>query len=113
FTAQDFRLADESVDSTLLHELFHCLRIALSLDKGTPLPPPSEITGHWKNSTVGKATGRDRETRNTQIYNNVEEFFAIVIQNIYDSERLHPLRRDHLPPTTANMDKDYCFAPGS
>lgn len=111
FTAQDFRLAEESVDSTLLHEFFHCLRIALGLDKGANLPPPTEVMGHWKGSTVGKATGRDPETRYTQVYNNVEEFLAVMIQNIYDSERLRQLRRDHLPPTTA--EKDYCFAPGS
>jgi hypothetical protein len=112
FTAQDFRLAEQKADSTLLHEFFHSLRMALGLDKGGQLPAPSDVMGHWKRSTAGQATGRDPETRYTQIYNNVEEFLAVMIQNIYDSERSRELRRDHLPPTTS-ADKDYCFARGS
>src|SRR5262249_2657211 len=72
FTAQDFRLAEEKADSTLLHEFFHCLRIALGLDQGgVPLPPPTPVMAHWKGSPVGKALGADPETPYTQVYNIV------------------------------------------
>jgi hypothetical protein len=112
FTAQDFRDSEQNADSTLLHELFHSLRIALGLDKGGKLEPPSDLMRHWKGSVMGKATGSDPETRYTQVYNNVEEFLAVMIQNIYDSERLRALRRDHLPPVAANGG-DYCVTPGA
>jgi hypothetical protein len=49
FTAQDFRLAEDPPDSTLLHELFHSLRIALRLDQGAAnLPPPTAVMGTGK-----------------------------------------------------------------
>jgi hypothetical protein len=105
FVAQDWEAAGsgasfKAVDEVLLHELVHSLRQMLGQEDNTDLVAP------WPVSRLGKATtvelmtgGGPPPTALTQVYQNLEEFAAILITNVYRSENLRVgLVRDHLGP---------------
>jgi hypothetical protein len=104
FTAQDWAPATSSapltaVDETLLHELVHGLRQAMGLEDPVALHAPLPVLrkGDGSISQLMSQTTPDKQTKYSQIYNNYEEFVAILITNLYRSENGRPgLRRDHL-----------------
>jgi hypothetical protein len=88
FTPQDFDSSNsvpgDGRDETLLHELVHGLRDARGQARCISLPEPALLR---------------RKKRFRQDYDDVEEFLAILITNIYRSEKKRPgLRRDHDDP---------------
>jgi hypothetical protein len=121
FVAQDWdpvtsaAFSLDAVDEVLLHELVHSLRQALGQEDNSPLPPPMSCMGR------GGITDFSRPETNlnyqtlppptsiTQLYDNLEEFAAILITNIYRSEnRRLGLVRDHLatPDSQPNGPRD-------
>jgi hypothetical protein len=106
FVAQDFdpvQSASSSlkpVDEALLHELVHALRQTLGQEDNTYLPPatPTMSLGNLSKDDLILGKGPP-PTMHTQIYENLEEFSAILMTNIYRSEnRRFGLVRDHLAP---------------
>lgn len=106
FVAQDWDPAAtgasfKAVDEVLLHELVHALRQNLGQEDN------SELIASWKTSQLAGATRANLmsgsappPTALTQIYENLEEFAAILITNIYRAENLRTgLVRDHLGPS--------------
>jgi hypothetical protein len=105
FVAQDWEDAGsgasfKAVDEVLLHELVHSLRQMLGKEDNTELVAPWSVSRLGKASTVELMTGGGPPpTALTQVYQNLEEFAAILITNIYRSENLRTgLVRDHLGP---------------
>ena len=105
FVAQDWEAAGSSAsfkagDEVLLHELVHSLRQNLGQEDNTELVAP------WATSRLGNAStstlmagGGPPPTALTQVYQNLEEFAAILITNVYRAENLRVgLVRDHLGP---------------
>ena len=70
------RLVPRYADSTLLHELVHAVRMMWGVM-----------------NTLRFETGRDDRVWG---FHNSEEFYAILIENMYRSERGLPMRADHL-----------------
>lgn len=116
FNAQDWVGGFKTADSTLLHECVHALRSMAGIDDVSPLKAPFPELRHWKkeyetptaklgpNSLVPEG----KETRLTQVYNIKDDFYAILVENIYRSERGQGLIRDHLPPQVKGRDVDTC-----
>jgi hypothetical protein len=107
FNPQDWDSADstpvtfKAVDEVLLHELVHALRQTLGQEDNARLPPPRSDMGLGGATELegNPTTPWPAPTTITQVYNNVEEFVAILITNIYRSEnRRDGLVRDHLGP---------------
>jgi hypothetical protein len=106
FVAQDFDPVDSAsisfkvVDEALLHELVHALRQTLGQEDNSDLPPPTPTMGLGNVSLSDLRAGQfPPPTTTTQIYQNLEEFAAILITNIYRSENQRMgLIRDHLGP---------------
>jgi hypothetical protein len=104
FVAQDWDPATSTaslraVDETLLHELVHALRQAAGVEDTVPLHAPFAVLrkGDGSVSQLMAGTTGNKPTKFSQIYNEYEEFAAILITNIYRSENGRPgLRRDHL-----------------
>lgn len=105
FVAQDWEDAGsgasfKAVDEVLLHELVHSLRQMQGQEDNTELVAP------WAGGRVGSAStvtlmtgGGPPPTALTQVYQNLEEFAAILITNIYRAENVRVgLVRDHLGP---------------
>jgi len=99
FVAQDWEPAGsgasfKAVDEVLLHELVHSLRQMQGQEDNTELVAPWTVSRLAKGSTVDPGPP---PTALTQVYDNLEEFAAILITNIYRSENVRVgLVRDHL-----------------
>ena len=104
FTAQDWEPSSstaslKAVDETLLHELVHASRQTSGLEDSLPLEAPFEVLrrGSGSVSQLMTQTTSTRPNKHSQIYNEYEEFVAILVTNIYRSENKRVgLRRDHL-----------------
>jgi hypothetical protein len=112
FTPHDWSPVSEAqnlnvVDEVLLHELVHAVRQALGREDSDHLRAPLKRLARGDGSdatlmapdSILKEAGLTKEMpdRHSQIYNNLEEFIAVVITNIYRSEnRRSGLVRDHL-----------------
>jgi hypothetical protein len=103
FTAQDWAPSNtdsmNAVDETLFHELIHALRQTMGIEDSAPIPAPFEVLrrGDGSVSQLMTQSTATKPTKHSQIYNDYEEFVAIMITNIYRSEVGRPgLRRDHL-----------------
>lgn len=104
FAAQDWSpvTATEQLaitDEVLLHEIVHALRQASGQEDNAWLtsPFPQLSKGDGSVSELMSGTTKDRENKYSQIYNNLEEFVAILVTNIYRSENDRPgLVRDHV-----------------
>lgn len=104
FTAQDWEPSSataslKAADETLLHELVHAFRQAAGLEDSFPLEAPFEVLrrGSGSVSQLMTQTTATRPNKHSQIYNEYEEFVAILLTNIYRSENKRiGLRRDHL-----------------
>jgi hypothetical protein len=100
FIAQDWQWPGtaptfKAVDEVLLHELVHSLRQNLGQEDNTPLLAPF-AAGRLDLMAIHLENG-PRPTGHTQVYQNLEEFVAILITNVYRSENLRKgLVRDHL-----------------
>lgn len=93
-SAASLRAADEA----LLHELVHAMRQAQGLEDTIPLEAPFAVLRKGSGSVSQLMSGAAGKTTDySQIYNEYEEFVAIVITNIYRSELQRiGLKRDHL-----------------
>jgi hypothetical protein len=103
FVAQDWTRSAPNAslrarDETLLHELVHGLRQARGIEDSVAIPAPYAIMRKGDGSVSQLMAGQTAKPGPySQIYNQSEEFVAIVITNIYRSENGRPgLRRDHL-----------------
>jgi hypothetical protein len=103
FTAQDWVPSNSdsmnAVDETLFHELVHALRQTMGIEDSAPVPAPFEVLrrGDGSVSQLMNQSTATKATKHSQVYNNYEEFVAVMITNIYRSEVGRPgLRRDHL-----------------
>jgi hypothetical protein len=103
FAAQDWAPSSSdslnAVDETLLHELVHAVRQTLGVEDSSPLSAPFAVLrkGDGTVSQLMTQSTAYKPTKHSQIYNDREEFAAIMITNIYRSEVGRPgLRRDHL-----------------
>jgi hypothetical protein len=70
------------------------------LEDSIPLQAPFEVLGRGDGSIsqLMSQTTATQPTKHSQIYNDYEEFVAVLITNIYRSENKRAgLRRDHLP----------------
>jgi hypothetical protein len=97
----------KAVDEVLLHELVHALRQGLGQEDNATLPPPRSDMGLGGITELegNPSTPWPAPTTITQVYNNIEEFVAILITNIYRSEnRRDGLVRDHLAPQPLQGD---------
>jgi hypothetical protein len=78
---------------------WHAFRQASGLEDSFPLEAPFEVLRRGSGSVVQLTTQTTatRPTKHSQIYNEYEEFVAIVLTNIYRSENKRiGLKRDHL-----------------
>jgi hypothetical protein len=103
FTPQDWERSTSAAslrarDETLLHELVHACRQIRGLENSGPISAPFEVLRRGDGTVVQLMTGATaKPTIHSQIYNDSEEFIAILITNIYRSENgRQGLRRDHL-----------------
>jgi hypothetical protein len=104
FVAQDWETPTSTAslraaDETLLHELVHAYRQTAGLEDSVSLDAPFEVLrrGSGSVSQLMTQTTASTQTKHSQIYNEYEEFVAILITNIYRSENKRVgLRRDHL-----------------
>ncbi|WP_315836475.1 hypothetical protein [Bradyrhizobium prioriisuperbiae] len=103
FVAQDWDKPSaaaslRAADETLLHELVHAMRQAQGLEDTIPLEAPFAVLRKGSGSISSLMSGEaGPTTKYSQIYNEYEEFVAIVITNIYRSEAQRiGLKRDHL-----------------
>jgi hypothetical protein len=115
FVAQDWESLDASpisfkaVDEVLLHELVHALRQSLGQEDNSNLPPPMSVMGLGgmtefsdNDLVLGKLPA---PSSITQVYQNLEEFTAILVTNVYRSENQRiGLVRDHLGPQPLQGD---------
>jgi len=104
FAAQDWEPSSstatlKAVDETLLHELVHAFRQASGLEDSFRLDAPFDVLRRGSGSVTQlmTQTTATRPNKHSQIYNEYEEFVAILITNIYRSENKRVgLRRDHV-----------------
>lgn len=104
FAAQDWEPASSTAslraeDEALLHELVHAFRQTSGLEDSFPLDAPFEVLsrGGGTVSQLKSQTTATKPTKHSQIYNEYEEFVAILLTNIYRSENQRVgLKRDHL-----------------
>ena len=104
FTAQDWEPSSataslKAADETLFHELVHAFRQMSGLEDSFPLDAPFEVLrrGGGTVTQLMTQTTATRPNKHSQIYNEYEEFVAILLTNIYRSENKRiGLRRDHL-----------------
>jgi hypothetical protein len=114
FVAQDWETPSpnaslRAADETLLHELVHALRQTLGIEDSIPLDAPFAVLQKGSGSVSQLMSGSaGQTTKYSQIYNEYEEFVAIVITNIYRSELERAgLRRDHLGKNGKDAELTY------
>jgi hypothetical protein len=135
FTAQDCEPAGPSasldaVDEALFHELVHALRQHKGLEDATAMhahlavlragdvskSDAMQTDDVWRATHPGKTIDQrpPRANQYSQLYDDFDEFAAILVTNIYRSEKGRPgLRLDHrtthsyLPPSLADDENFY------
>ena len=97
FTAQDWSTVSQTnqpdiVDEVLLHELIHALRQAMGKEDDATLSAPFE-----RQRRIDNASNYNQlDDKYAQSYQNLEEFIAVLLTNIYRSEKSRiGLIRDH------------------
>ena len=102
FTAQDWGESSrgaglDAADETLLHELIHAVRQMLGQEEPDRLLAPFSVLQRGERGDIDSEGKPTRPNADSQVYDTLEEFAAIVITNIYRSEKgRQGLRRDHL-----------------
>jgi hypothetical protein len=119
FHAHDFeaptRAASLTVgDEILLHELIHSLRQMSGLAHPTALTAPLAFLNQGSGTAVEVMTGQTptQANKHSQLYDDFEEFVAIVLTNVYRAESGRiGLRRDHhvMQPLNWPMTNPWTF----